>query len=109
MSNFYILDGKTPIRSDLREWAIWFQTADRSVKKTHIGKATISTIFLGLDYSFGFEGEWLPILFETLVFGGKLDGEMCRYCSWEEAEQGHDLMVEKVKQINGLYNNEEYS
>lgn len=102
MTYFYILDGKTPIPCDLIEWGKWMETADRTVKKTDIGEARVSTVFLGLDYSFGFEGEWLPILFETLVFGGIMDGQMARYCSWEEAEEGHDRMVERVKQKNGL-------
>jgi len=101
MFKFYILDGKTPIPCDVKEWGIWMQTANRNVKKTDIGKARVSTVFLGLDHSFGVEGEWLPILFETMVFGGTMDGAMNRHCSWEEAEEGHDVMVERVKQKNG--------
>jgi len=99
MSNFYILEGKTPIKCDLLEWGQWFEKAERTVKKIYIGKVLISTVFLGLDYSFGFEGEWLPILFETMVFGGTLNGEMARYPTWEQAEEGHDVMVQRVKQV----------
>jgi len=101
MSDFYILDGKTPIPSDLFEWGKWFQTEDKTVKKTYIGKVMVSTVFLGLDHRFGFKGEHLPVLFETLVFGGIMDGEMARYCSWEQAEEGHDLMIERVNQKGG--------
>jgi len=104
MSKFYILDGKTVVSVKLLVWAKWMQTANRTVKKTDIGKVLVSTIFLGLDHSFGCEGEWLPILFETMVFGGTMDRSMNRYCSWEQAEQGHDEMVDKVKQKNGSLN-----
>lgn len=101
MGDYYILDGKTPVKCGLMEWAKWFGNNDRKVNHTVIGKITISTVFLGIDHSFGFEGEWLPILFQTMVFEGKMDGAIARYSSWEQAEEGHDRMVERVKQKNG--------
>jgi hypothetical protein len=52
----------------------------------------ISTVFLGLDHNFG---QGPPLLFESMVFGGEDDGEMVRYSTWEEAETGHKLLVEK--------------
>ena len=54
---------------------------------TKIGEVSVSTVFL-----------WgHPLLFETMVFGGKLDQEQKRYSTWEEAERGHAAMVERVK------------
>ena len=96
MSDKYILDGHETIPCDnLMKWAKWFEKADRHIAKTKISNViTISTIFLGLDHSFG-EGE--PILFETVVFGGKFDGEMERYSTWEQAKEGHKKIVKKVK------------
>ena len=95
MSDKYILDGHKAIAcSGLLEWAHWFETADRKVSKTKIGNVRVSTVFLGLDHNFG-EGE--PLLFETRVFGGKLNEEMERYATWEQAEEGHKTMVAKVK------------
>ena len=99
MGDKYILKDHKPIlEPDLMKWGAWFETADRIVAKTEIvnekDEIRISTVFLGLDHSFG-EGK--PLLFETMVFGGKLDGEMDRYGTWEEAEQGHKNMVEKVR------------
>ena len=29
-----------------------------------------------------------PLLFETVVIGGGLDGEVKKYATWEEAEKG---------------------
>ena len=75
------------------EWARWFETADRTVAKTKIGASEVSTVFLGIDRSFGGSR---PMLFETMVFGGPLDGEQDRYSTWDEAEVGHKRFVERI-------------
>jgi len=97
MNDKYILDeNHNPILcNDLLKWAEWLEKADRRVDKTTITEGVeVSTVFLGLDHSFG-EGK--PLLFETMVFGGKSDGGMDRYATWDEAVAGHKKMVEKVK------------
>jgi len=72
--------------------------ADRRVAFTDLDdRGRISTVFLGIDHSFGF-GEG-PLLFETMVFNGPLDGEQDRYSTWDEAEAGHKAMVERVKEL----------
>lgn len=97
MNDKYVLDGKIPVKcDDLMTWARWFEDADRHVATTNVGGAKVSTVFLGLDHSCEWRGEATPILFETMVFGGPLDGEETRYSTWEEAEKGHKRMVEKV-------------
>lgn len=96
MSDKYILVGKEPVQcNDLMAWTAWFEKSDRTVAKTKIGKAEVSTVFLGLDHSFG-SGK--PLLFETMVFGGKLANEMDRYHTWEEAEEGHFAMCKRVRE-----------
>lgn len=99
MSGKYILDkdGNPKEEKDLLTWAKWFENADRKIARTKIGKSEISTVFLGLDHSFGGGN---PILFETMVFGGILDGEQNRYHIKEEAIKGHKEMVEKVRASN---------
>ena len=104
MNDRYILEGKTPVKEpDLWRWAKWFEGANRKVAETegkvsahgkNVGIVRISTVFLGLDHSFG---EGAPMLFETMVFGGALDGEQDRCSTWEAAEKMHALMVEKVR------------
>lgn len=90
----YILRGHHPIpMEDLLEWGRWMETSDRVVAQTKVGDVRISTVFLGVDHSYE---AVKPLLFETMVFEGKLDGEMNRYCTWEEAEKGHQEMVKKV-------------
>ena len=94
MGDYYILDGKEVKEVDLITWAKWYEKTERHVAYEKIGDVRVSTVFLGLNHNFG---DGAPILFETLVFGGPLDGEMDRYTTWEQAEAGHKAMVERVK------------
>src|SRR5204863_9223826 len=95
MSDRYKLEGHKAVAvDDLLEWGRWLQTADRRVGLDIFGDIRVSTVFLGLDHSFG---GGAPLLFETMVFGGPLAGEQERYSTWEQAEAGHKLMVEKVR------------
>jgi hypothetical protein len=57
--------------------------------------AEVSTVFLMLDHNWSGRGD--PILFETMIFGGPLDGQQARYSTWAEASEGHDLMAEAVR------------
>ena len=75
-----------------------FGSADRTVERTKLNdEVEVSTVFLGMDHNFGGKGN--PVLWETLVFGGPLDGEMDRYTSKQEAIAGHKRMVERVKKV----------
>lgn len=96
---YYILAGHKPVAAPLMVWARWFETADRRVAFSDFGKVSVSTVFLGLDHSFDFTGKSPPILFETMVFGGKYAGEMNRCSTWEEAEAMHAEMCEMVKHL----------
>ena len=89
----YVLIGQTPVpESDLFTWAEFVeQGPNRIVRQDDlislIGPVFVSTVFLGLDHNWG-GGE--PLLFETMIFGGPLDGEIClRYPTWDRAESGH--------------------
>lgn len=99
---YYTLDGHEPVPcEDVLEWGRWFETADqkRRVAETFLGDVRVSTVFLGLDHHFGFDRlEHVPILFETMVFGGPLDQEQERYATWDEAEAGHEEMVKRVRE-----------
>ena len=79
---------------NLLVWAKWFGHSERKVAFDTIDDVQISTVFLGSDHNFGFGP---PILWETMVFGGKLDQEQDR-CSGsrEQAEAMHDKMISRV-------------
>lgn len=95
MTDKFILDGKTLVpEPDLMKWADWFEKANRRVARTDTKNGQISTVFLGVDHSFG---DGPPLLFETLVFGGTLNDEQERYSTWDEAVAGHKKMVERVE------------
>ena len=95
MGDYYILDGhKTKKTDDLKEWAECHGNIEtRRVAKTEKNGVRVSTVFLGIDHSWG---EGPPLLFETMVFGGEHDLEMERYTTWEEAEAGHKEMCERI-------------
>jgi len=95
MTGNYILDGKEPVEvSDIVTWATWFEAADRIVKQTTPSKdVRVSTVFLGLDHQFG---KGPPLLFETMVFGGRQDGDQWRYSTWDEAAAGHEAAVDSL-------------
>lgn len=94
MMDHYILDGHRAVPVDMMTWAKWLQTADRTVAKTLHLEQSVSTVFLGLNHQWG---DGPPMLFETLVFGGPLDGEMERCSTWEEAEAQHAAMVARLE------------
>lgn len=92
------LQGHTPIPcEDFLEWAKWFENADdnRVVARTKVGDVDVSTVFLGLDRNW--TGQGPPVLFESMVFGGPLDLEQERYCTWEAAVAGHNDLVARVR------------
>lgn len=96
MSKHYILNGHEAVETDLLTWAGWFEENKRRVGKTNVlGKASVSTVFLGSDHQFG---DGPPLIFETMVFGGQLDQECDRYSTWDEAEAGHAAMVARVRE-----------
>ncbi len=96
---FYILDDHAPVyftdgqdAQKLVEWAKWLGGADGIVRETEIevtpenrftmkekdlGLIKVSTAFFGFDKG---DGEGDPLLFETQIVGGEMDGN-CYRCS----------------------------
>ena len=86
---YYMLDAQHRLSStsDVRVWAKWYESADRRVAESFVAGTRVSTVFLGIDHNFSNKGP--ALLFETMVFGGPLDGECHRWATWKEAEAGH--------------------
>jgi hypothetical protein len=95
MTEKYILEGHSAIPcNSAMDWAHWFEKANRVVAQTSCGDTRVSTVFLGLDHSFGGA---TPLLFETMIFGGPNDGYQERCSTWEEAEVMHEKAVTLCK------------
>lgn len=78
------------------EWALWVEHADRHVADDYVNGVRVSTVFLGLDHSWG---SGPPILFETMIFGGWFDGWQRRYATWDQAETGHAVYLQRVRRL----------
>ena len=96
---YWYLDGHTPVSTDDPvKWAETFKSQDRRVAQTDVDQYSVSTVFLGIDHNWYPSGR--PILFETMVFTDQedpLDQWQARYCTWEEAEAGHEAVVYKLR------------
>ena len=94
----YILDanGQPVEEADLFKWAEWLESADeRHVADEQLTNGVwVSTVFLGLDHSFG---AGPPLLYETMIFGGPHDQYQERYATRAEALAGHIKAVELAK------------
>lgn len=99
---YFKLVGKTPVRcKDVVEWSLWFLTADRIVEQTYVCDYEVSTVFLGIDYSFLEEVplEVPPLLFETIIVRkNSREKVYCkRFETWDEAVEGHEKAIEFLK------------
>lgn len=67
MNKHYILDvDNKPVEVDLIQWVNWIGNSENKiVKQEGVKDLWVSTVFLGLDHSFG---GGPPILFETMIF-----------------------------------------
>ena len=89
MSDYYIYDdnGKPVGQVDLFKWVQWLSPEKRKVVHDTLKSGVkVSTVFLGLDHSFG---RGVPLLWETMIFGGEHDQYQERYTSLEDAKKGH--------------------
>lgn len=95
---YYILRDKQPVKvDDVSEWAREYNN-NKIIEHTKINDILISTAFLGIDHSMG----KIPILFETMIFGGKYDDYQDRYSTYEEAIKGHEIACNLVKKSLNL-------
>ena len=94
----YTLVDREPVKLEtLKAWVEEVARRDRTaaetgvdpwrIDETVIGEVEISTVFLGLDHNFLRRGP--PILFETMILGGRLDHSRNRCATWGEAQAMH--------------------
>lgn len=106
---YYVLDenNQAIASTDIKKVAAQIQSADkRRVAEDMIDRYWVSTVFMGVDHSFG---GGPPLIFETMIFDTSrkkplgnnrmsLGKEVyCdRYSTWDEALVGHQKAVEWV-------------
>jgi hypothetical protein len=98
MGRYYILRGSEVVEEpDYAKWSEWYQQSYEQVRCVASTKAiygTVSTVFLGLNMTLAKDDP--PLLFETQVGGGWLDGQRERYPTLEQAKAGHEAWVARV-------------
>jgi hypothetical protein len=104
----YVLDedGRPRREPDLAVWARWMDLTGREMETTDgpVGRrlghtriddeVRVSTLFLGEDRAMVPGG--VPILFETMIFGGPYDCRQWRYPTRDLALRGHTAVVEAL-------------
>lgn len=67
------------------------------VRKSEVGwrrNVSVSTVWLGLNHAF--TPDHPPLIFESMVFGGRHDGDTDRYSTEAEAIAGHERIVRRL-------------
>jgi hypothetical protein len=98
--NYILVDGEPREEPDIIRWATWFKEigTGRQLARDDVAGAMVSTVFLGIDHGWG----GVVQLWETMVFGGALEGEQVRYATRAEALAGHSEMVARVLDADRL-------
>ena len=99
MGRYYILrDDEVIEEPDYSKWIKWYDSTYmdvRCISQTMVKYGIVSTIFLGLNMTLSKNDS--PLVFETKVEGGWLDGEYQRYSELAEAKAGHEAWVARVR------------
>lgn len=95
MTRWYILKRGRPVKAkSIKHYHYWsLNSKYKAVKQEHIGDIFISTVFLGLDHAWQSD---IPVLWETMIFGGEHDQYQDRYTSYEDALEGHQTALNLV-------------
>ena len=94
MSKWYILDDdNNPVKSTVNEFVDWEEAypEKRIIKQYDNDEVFVSTVFLGLDHAWNSD---VPVLWETMIFGGEHDQYQERYTSYKDALEGHEKALE---------------
>lgn len=93
--HLYILEGGLPKQVSVAEWGAWQDDPEHTrIKHTRMGEVLVSTVFIGVGFSDCLAS---ATLFETAVFGGKLDGTQVRDATGNAALATHRALVRRIK------------
>ncbi|MEH2454507.1 hypothetical protein [Nostoc sp.] len=102
---YYKLQGQVPVKVEsYKEWNLWISSAtfaDITVMYNDFNDSLVSTRFVGIDLNPGSSNsKFQPMVFETLVISGVLDGKRNFYPSWDDAIQGHLKICTQVFKLS---------
>jgi hypothetical protein len=101
LCRYYKLEGHTPVVAEsFIDWCLWMVSADTRVMVNEIREVMVSTRFIGINLDPQQSGE--PMIFETLVMGGVLNGKRNHWSTWDMAVQGH---LKICAQVHCTFNN----
>lgn len=88
-------DDHVPVPCTMDEAASQMQMSKRLLRRTNTWDAIVSTVFLVFDHATPLlgDGPHVPLLFETMVFGGEHDGYQRRYATYDDAIAQHDRVA----------------
>jgi hypothetical protein len=99
MGRYYILCGGAVLEEpDFSKWVAWHASRYeklRCVARTSVKFGAVVTVFLGMNMALTESAR--PLLFETRVMGGWLDGQGERYSTLEQARAGHEALVAQIR------------
>lgn len=93
MRGLYVLnENDEPIpEPDVERWGKASFWRHKHIAEDTIGGVRVSTVFLGIDHNHFDIGP--PVLWETMIFGGRFDDWQDRYTSRADAVRGHAIAV----------------
>ncbi len=85
---YFILEGQETREVGAEEWLEWYENAGdlRLLARSFVGEVMISTVFIGIA----------PTVFQTYVWGGRMDGASHNSLTWAGAELAHNIMTNRV-------------
>ncbi|MDI6798344.1 MAG: hypothetical protein QMD09_15455 [Desulfatibacillaceae bacterium] len=92
---FYILKNRLPEATDAKTWAQFILSSQNTVAHESVNGFAVCTSFIGIAREPGKEN---PLVFETLVTGNGSRTVAGQYCSWQDAEAGHRIIVQELGQ-----------
>ncbi len=90
---FYVLKNRIPVAADAKTWAEFILASDNIVAHERINGFEVSTSFIGMVRE---PGKANPLVFETLVAGNGSRSLAGQYCSWQDAQAGHRIIVQEL-------------
>lgn len=78
-----------------------FNGPTKHLGNNYIGDQRVSTVFLHFDHGLNFGTPTEPsepVLFESMIFGGIHDEYQRRYCTYQEALEGHTNLVKALEE-----------